>query len=290
MHAANTWLDRRVLAYAHQGGAWEWPSSTLFAMRSAIAAGAHALELDAHGTKDGHVVVCHDATVDRTTDGTGAIADLTLAEVKALDSAYWFIPGADVTPGRPASEYPYRGRAASDPEFEIASLADVLEAFPDVILNLDIKQSAPAVAPYERAVADLLAEYGRGDDVIVTSFNDAVTQTFSQFAPEVPTSAGTVGTANFLRAVRNGDEPPEMTAVAFQVPERYGDIVIVDDRFVEAAHRHGVAVHVWTVNDTESMERLVELGVDGIISDVPTALMGVLERRRVAWRSGETAP
>lgn len=283
MSSRNPWLDRRVLAYAHQGGAWEWPSSTLFAMRSAVAAGAHALELDAHGTKDGHVVVCHDPTVDRTTNGSGAIADLTLAEVKTLDSAYWFIPGADVTADRPPGDYPYRGKAAHDPEFTIASLAEVLEAFPDVILNLDIKQSAPAVAPYEQGIADLLARFGRTEDVIVTSFDDNVTRAFSALAPDVPTSAGTATTAAFYQAVRHDEEPPAMSAVAFQVPETFGDIVLVDRRFVDAAHELGAAVHVWTVNDTESMERLLDLGVDGIISDVPTELMGVLGRRGVAW-------
>jgi glycerophosphoryl diester phosphodiesterase len=252
-------------------------------MRNAVAAGANALELDAHGTKDGHVVVCHDATVDRTTDGVGAIAELTLAEIKALDSAYWFIPGADVTPDRPASEYPYRGRAARDPEFTIASLAEVLAEFPEVILNLDLKQSAPVVAPYEQAVADLLAEYGRTDDVIVTSFDDSVTETFRGFAPDIPTSAGTATTAAFYQAIVHDEPPPAMSAVAFQVPERYGDVLIVDQRFVDAAHRHGVAVHVWTVNDTESMDRLIDLGVDGIISDVPTELVGVLTRRGVGW-------
>jgi glycerophosphoryl diester phosphodiesterase len=277
------WLERRVLAYAHQGGAWEGPSSTLFTMRKAVAAGVQAIELDVHGTRDGQVVVCHDPTVDRTTNGTGAIADLTLAEVKALDSAFWFIPGADVTPGRPASEYPYRGRATTDPEFTIATLEEVLQAFPRVILNLDIKQSAPAVAPYERAVADLLAKHGRSDDVIVTSFDDAITKTFSSFAPEVPTSAGTETTAAFWRAVTHDEKPPEMRAVAFQVPERYEAIVIVDRRFVDAAHRLGAAVHVWTVNDTESMERLLDLGVDGIMTDVPTELVRVLERRGVRW-------
>ncbi len=284
MPEANPWLERRVLAYAHQGGAWSWPSSTLFAMRSAVAAGAHAIELDVHATKDGRIVVCHDETVDRTTNGTGAIASLTFEEVKALDSAYWFIPGADVTPGRPESDYPYRGRAATDLEFRIASLDEVLEAFPGTILNLDIKQSAPAVAPYEQAVAELLARYGRSDDVIVTSFNDLTTEAFSRLAPEVPTSAGTAGTAAFFHAVRHGEEPPPANYVAFQVPESYGDITIVDSEFVEAAHRHGIAVHVWTVNDIEAMERLVDLGVDGIISDLPPELMGVLREKDRSWQ------
>ncbi len=275
-----------MLAYAHQGGAWSWPSSTLFAMRNAVAAGAQAIELDVHATKDGRIVVCHDETVERTTNGAGAIAELTYDEVKALDSAYWFIEGADVTPGRPESDYPYRGRAKRDPEFQIASLDEVLEAFPDTILNLDIKQSAPAVAPYERAVAELLARYGRSDDVIVTSFNDLTTEAFSRLAPDVPTSAGTAGTAAFYQAVRHGEEPPPASFVAFQVPETYGDITIVDRQFVEAAHAHGIAVHVWTVNDAASMERLVDLGVDGIITDLPPELVRVLRERKVAWQRG----
>lgn len=271
------------MAYAHQGGAWEWPSSTLFAIDQAVAAGATAIELDVHATADGQLVVCHDDTVDRTTDGHGRIAELTLQELKGLDNAYWFIPGADVTPGRPAGDYPYRGRAATDPDFRVATLREVLERFPGVVLNLDIKQTAPAVAPYEAALAALLDEYGRGDDVIVASFLDPATDAFRPLAPAVPTSAGTLATAEFWRAVQEGTDLPAMEAVAFQVPERYGELTVVDRRFVDAAHHAGMAVHVWTVNDVESMERLVDLGVDGIISDLPTTLAGVLAARGVAW-------
>jgi glycerophosphoryl diester phosphodiesterase len=272
-----------VIAYAHQGGAWEAPSSTLFAIRRALAAGATAIELDVHATADGELVVCHDATVDRTTDGRGRIADLTLDQVKALDNAYWFIPGADVTPGRPPGDYPYRGRAATDPDFRIATVREVLEAFPGVVLNLDIKQTAPVVAPYEATLAALLGEFGRGDDVIVASFLDPATEAFSTVAPGVPTSAGTQATATFWRAVREGTPLPDLAAVAFQVPERRGDLLVVDEAFVRAAHGAGIAVHVWTVNDAESMNRLVDIGVDGIISDVPTILAGELARRGVAW-------
>ena len=273
-----------MIAYAHQGGAWESPSSTLFAIRRAIEAGATAIELDVHRTADGELVVCHDATVDRTTDGQGAIAEHTLAELERLDNAYWFIPGADVTPGRPADEYPYRGRAADDPEFRIATLRQVLEAFPGVVLNLDIKQTAPVVTPYEKALGDLLAEFDRRDDVIVASFLDPAIDAFRAAAPGVPTSAGTVATAEFWRSVRDGAEPPPLPAVAFQVPERRGELLVVDDRFVEAAHRAGMAVHVWTVNEPEAVERLLALGVDGIISDLPTMLAGVLERHGATWK------
>jgi glycerophosphoryl diester phosphodiesterase len=284
---SDLWLQRRVIAYAHQGGAWEHPSSTLFAMRRALEAGATAIELDVHATRDGELVVCHDATVNRTTNGSGNIAELTLAELKTLDNAYNFIPGADVSPGHPDADYPYRGRGPADREFAIATLREVLEEFPGVILNLDIKQTAPMVAAYEEPLARLLREFKREDDVIVASFLDPATDAFRGFAPEIATSAGTLATAEFWRAVHSGTEDvPATPAVAFQVPERQGDLVVVDEAFVAAAHRRGIAVHVWTVNETEAMERLIDLDVDGIISDLPTQLAAVLDRRGVAWKQG----
>lgn len=272
-----------MIAYAHQGGAWECPSSTLFAIDRALDAGATAIELDVHATADGELVVCHDATVDRTTAATGNIADFTLAELRQLDFSYWFIPGADVTPDRPEADYPYRGRAPEDPRFGIATLRQVLERLPGVVLNLDIKQTAPVVAPYEESLARLLAEFERTDDVIVASFLDAATDTFRTFAPEVPTSAGTATTAEFWRAVQQGGEIPDLPVVAYQVPERMGELVVVDEAFVEAAHRNGKAVHVWTVNDPTAMERLVGIGVDGIFSDLPTTLSKVLDENEAAW-------
>ncbi len=277
------WLERRVVAYAHQGGAWESPSSTLHAIRHALDAGSTAVELDVHATADGELVVCHDATVDRTTDQSGVIESFTLAELRQLDFSYWWIPGADVTPGRPPGDYPFRGRAPGDPSFGIATLREVLEHFPGVVLNLDIKQTAPVVAPYEEALARLLSEYERTEDVIVASFLDSATDAFRAYAPDVPTSAGTITTADAWRAVQAGEPMPITPAIAYQVPERQGDLVVVDERFVTAAHAAGKAVHVWTVNDAESMERLIDLGVDGIISDLPTTLCGVLAARGVAW-------
>jgi glycerophosphoryl diester phosphodiesterase len=286
MAESSPWLRRRVIAYAHQGGAWESPSSTLHAIDRALEAGATGIELDVHATADGELVVCHDATVDRTTAAQGTIVSFTLAELRAMDFSYWWIPGADVTPGRPDADYPFRGRAPDDPEFGIATLRQVLERYPGVVLNLDIKQTAPVVAPYEESLARLLAEFGRSDDVIVASFLDPATDAFRAFAPDVPTSAGTMATAAAWQAVQAGEDLPESPAVAFQVPERQGDLVIVDEAFVATAHRAGKVVHVWTVNDAASMERLLGLGVDGIISDVPTTLCGALGSAGVAWNRG----
>ncbi|HUD68769.1 MAG TPA: glycerophosphodiester phosphodiesterase [Acidimicrobiales bacterium] len=277
------WLDRRVIAYAHQGGAWEGPSSTIHAISSALARGATAVELDVHATKDRHLVVSHDETVDRTTDGAGTIAELTLNEVLALDNAYWWAPGADVSPGLPEDAYPLRGRAPDDVSLGIAPLSAVLELLAGVVVNLDIKRTAPEVEPYEALLADELRRLGRSDDTIVASFSDTAIAAFRAVAPEFFTSLATLETAEFYRAVHAGTEVPRTGGVALQVPASFGEITVVDAQFVEAAHHEGLAVHVWTINDTDEMRRLVDLGVDGIISDTPTALVGVLEASGCAW-------
>ena len=136
------------------------------------------------------------------------------------------------------------------------------------------------VAPYEETLARLLAEFGRTDDVIVASFLDPATDAFRTFAPGVPTSAGTSATAEFWRAVQHGDATPDIPAVAYQVPERMGDLVVVDEAFVEAAHGRGKAVHVWTVNDEKDMHRLLDMGVDAIFTDNPALLSKVVQDRR----------
>jgi glycerophosphoryl diester phosphodiesterase len=279
----NPWLERRVLNYAHQGGAREAPSSTLTAMTQALAGGADALELDVHATADRELVVCHDATVDRTTDGHGAIADMTMADLEDLDNAYWWVPGEVVAPGRDEWEYVYRGRAMFETSLRIASLRDVLSQFAGVFLNLDIKQTAPAVAPYEALLAQLLHEFDRRDDVIVASFHDAATDAFAAAAPDIATSYGSAATVAFWQAVHDGTPPPPSRHLALQVPAMFDDVVVVDERFVAAAHHNGVAVHVWTIDDAEEMRRLIGLGVDGIMTDRPTVLDEVLRTTGAGW-------
>jgi glycerophosphoryl diester phosphodiesterase len=274
----NPWLERRVLNWAHQGGAKEAPSSTLFAMREAVSNGADALELDVHLSKDGVLMVCHDATVDRTTDGSGAIADLTLDELRRLDNAYWWVPGSvvDHEHDDDPALYVHRGKAADDPDFRIATLQEVLDAFPDTFLNFDIKQTAPAVVSYEQPLAEALLQADRAGTVIVASFNDLATERFREHAPQIHTSLGTNGTADFYRALQAGETPPSTPGVALQVPRTFGDVVVVDERFVAAAHEHGLAVHVWTIDDEQEMADLVAIGVDGVMTDRPRALESVL--------------
>jgi glycerophosphoryl diester phosphodiesterase len=194
------------------------------------------------------------------------------------------VPGEVAVHDRPAADYPLRGRAPRDRTLGIATLDEVLEELPSTILNLDIKQTAPAVAPYEETLARTLRAHGRRDDVIVASFHDRATEAFRTFAPDVPTSAGTVATAACWRAAHAGEPLPDLPVVALQIPVTAGGLTVCDEVMVDAAHRAGIAVHVWTVDDADEMERLVGLGVDGIITDVPSVLVGVLDGH------GERAP
>jgi glycerophosphoryl diester phosphodiesterase len=286
MTSSNPWLGRRVLSYAHQGGAWEAPSSTLFAVRRAIELGATGIELDVHATADRQLVVCHDATVDRTTDGHGPIHSLTLKELRELDNAHWFVPGSGEHQGLPPGAYPFRGLAPGNEDFCVATLEevlDVMDEYPTVALNLDIKATAPVVEPYEELLANALRSHGGLDRVIVASFLDAATEAFKKVCPEVATSAGTLAAAAVWAAVNHGAEAPVVRYQALQVPATRGGRVLVDDKLVKAAHEWGMAVHLWTINDEDEMQRLLDLGVDGIITDLPTPLVGVLEERHLTY-------
>jgi glycerophosphoryl diester phosphodiesterase len=152
-----------------------------------------------------------------------------------------------------------------------------------VLLNIDIKQTAPSVEPYEEAVARMLIDHGHSDDVIVTSFQDAALAAFSAAAPDIATAAGVLGVAGFWRAVQDGAPSPAMTHAAIQVPTDFEGATVVDGRFVAAAHAAGAAVHVWTIDDPSQMQRLVALGVDGIMSDQPSVLVPTLAELGVGW-------
>jgi glycerophosphoryl diester phosphodiesterase len=275
------WLARRVIAFAHQGGSFEGPSSTLAAIGHALEVGASAIELDVHATKDRHIVVCHDATIDRTTNHTGIIAQMSLEELSHVDNAYWWIDGDVVTPGRKPDKYLLRGRAPDDRHYAVATLEEVATTFPGVLLNLDIKGTAPFFEPYEELLALELRRLELESRVIVASFHDDAIQSFRALAPQVATSAATNETAAFFFS--HLETPIVPPVAAFQVPARYGEIDVVTESFVDAAHIAGVAVHVWTINDVEEMVRLLDLGVDGLVSDRPTMLAELLKERGSTW-------
>jgi glycerophosphoryl diester phosphodiesterase len=284
---ANPWLERRVLAFAHQGGAKEAPSSTLFAIERAVALGATVIELDVHRSRDGELVVCHDPTLERTTDGSGTISGADRDELAGLDAAYWFVPGLGVSPGHEPEEYPFRGRAPAEHRFGVASLDEALEACRGVFVNLDIKEGPPEVPAYESELALALRRHRREDEVIVASFSDHRTEAFSAYAPEIATSPGVSLLTGFVQAVRAGAPPPEAVRAhaALQVPDTVAGVHLVDERLVEATHAFGLALHVFTVDDEAEMARLLDIGVDGVMTDLPSTLVALLERRGMAYRA-----
>lgn len=288
----NPWLARRVVGFAHRGGSLEYPENTLYAFRGGLTAGATGLELDVHATADGELVVSHDRTVDRTTDGSGAIADLSLAEVQSLDAAAHFVPGVGTLPEADPGDWSLAGVArgaravegVAPEELRIPTLREVLTAFPHAALTVEVKDGPPRAPSYTGTLAAVLTEFGRDDDVIVAGFEDAYLADFRRRAPEVATGMGSREVAAFRRS---GEQPVPgargARPMALQVPPTYGDRPLVTAELVAAAHAAGYAVHVWTVDDPDLMAHLVDLDVDGIMSDRPSVLAATLDRLGVAW-------
>lgn len=262
---ANPFITGKPWILAHQGGEDLWPSNTLLAFQNAAKLGVDMLDTDMHATRDGVLVLSHDDTVDRLTDGRGRIRDLTLAQLKRFDAGYRFT--------RDGTTFPYRGKGLTIP-----TLDEALSAFPQLPWTIEIKQDTPSIAaPFCAA----LRRHGMTGRVIVASFSDTAMRDFRAACPEVATSMteaelrplvllGKVGLGGLARA----------PGQAAQVPPASGPITVVTRGFVRAMHARGVAVHVWTINDPAEMRRLLDLGVDGLDTDRPDLMKEVLRERQ----------
>jgi glycerophosphoryl diester phosphodiesterase len=292
---ANPWLDKRFLHIAHQGGESEAPSNTMYAFRRAVRLGADVLELDIHSTADDVLVASHDATVDRTTNGTGLIREQTYRELRKLDAAYNFVPGRNAVPGLPPESYPLRGVRTHDKrpprgyqaaDFAIPTLRDVLCTFRRVPISIEIKGTSDADTESflhnARLLADLLDKTGRTDDIIVTSFNDAAVAEFHRLAPDVALAPGRQGLTNYFF----GNVPPIEGTVALQVPVTYQGVPIATPAFIARAHADGYAVHVWfsgtAPEDEPTYNSLIDACADGLMSSWPTLLERILDERGIA--------
>ena len=238
------------LAFAHRGGAADGLENTLRQFRRAVEAGYRYIETDVHATRDGRLVAFHDATLDRVTDGTGRIADL---------------PWERVRHARVAGEEPV-------PLFE-----ELLETFPEVRWNIDVK-AGPALVP----LLELIGRTNAWDRVCVGSFSEARVVRAQRLAgPRLATSYGIRGVLGLRLRSWGVPVAPRRAPVAAQVPEVQSGIRVVDLRFLRAARARGLQVHVWTVNDPDRMHRLLDLGVDGIMTDHIDTLRKVMEDRGV---------
>lgn len=256
-------LDHRgPIAFAHRGGLGQAPENTLPAFEAAVALGYRYVETDVHLTRDGVLVVFHDANLDRITDRTGAIAELDMADVEAADAGYAFSPDG----GR---SFPFRGRGVRVPRLE-----DLLVRWPETRVNIDLKSDA-CVLP----LVALIARLGAWNRVCLGSFSDRRLRRIRALSGgEGCTSMGPLA-VRLAYAVAAFGRMPRQGADCIQVPLRSGRIRIVTSRFLRAAHRVGLAVHVWTVNDEATMHELLDLGIDGIMTDDLHLLRRVFESR-----------
>jgi glycerophosphoryl diester phosphodiesterase len=250
--------------FAHRGSSGTYPENTIEAFADGLASGADRLELDVHETKDGEIVVFHDEFLERTTDGLGLLRDRTLAELRRLDAGHWFESSPAV--------YPFRGKG-----LRIPTLAEVLERFPDVPLNVELKHDNGGTV--ERFF-DLLDRHDARERVLAAAFEDPIIRRIREVAPEAVTSLSADEVFTFygccVTGSPDGYRPP---GKALQVPPSYDGIEVVTPAFVGAAHALDMEVHVWTINDEVEIERLLDLGVDGIMSDFPARARAVFERR-----------
>lgn len=252
------------LVIAHQGGDGLWPGDTLFAYQKAAELGVDVLEMDIHITKDGVLILMHDEAVDRTTDGTGEIESVTLAELKQLDAGYDWTPDEGKT-------FPFRGQGIT-----VTTLEEVFQTFPEKLMTIEIKKSnASMIKPF----CDLIRQYNMQDKVITASFYDDKLKEFRKECPEVATSSAKNETTVFVllsKVFLAGFYSPDF--VSLQVPEESGGITVMTESFVRASHSRGLAVEVWTINDPETMKKLIEWGVDGIMTDRPDLMIELLGR------------
>lgn len=259
--------EGEILVMAHQGGNHLWPDNTMTAFRGAAQMGVDVLELDIASTSDGVLVVIHDLTVDRTTNGSGPVNSFTLEEIRQLDAAYHWPHHVPVE----ERSYPYRGQG-----IVIPTLEEVFLEFPDIRINVEIKQADP---PIVEKLGELIDEYDRWDRTLIASFDADTMYAFRARWPQAATSAvepevRRFFTMNLLFFGRFYPSP----AAAFQVPNRFGNLHVIRPRFVRIANRRGVDVHGWTPNTEEAIQEMIDDGVQGIITDRPDIAMRLLGR------------
>ena len=249
----------RPRLYGHRGSSAHYPENTLPSFRAAMKAGVPYLELDVWATRDRHIVVHHDENTLRLCGENRRICDCTLAEVKELDAGYAFSPDG-------GKSFPFRGQGITIP-----SLDELFQACPDALFNIEIKQET---TPIEPLVLASIRRAKKEDAVLMAAESDAVMQRLRPLCGEIPTSFSRGELETFFTwlggGCRQSYQPP---AAALQIPETYGLKTLVSPPMLEAAHSLGLEVHVWTINSPADMERLLKMGVDGIMSDYPELLV-----------------
>lgn len=243
----------RPQVFAHRGGCALGPENTIAAFDLGLAAGADGLELDVHLSADGVAVVCHDATLDRTTSGSGPVGARTAAELAAIDAGCRFADGA--------GGYPFRARGVGVP-----SLREVLRRYPDIPIIVEMKVDSAAMG---EAVVEEVRAADAVDRVCAAGYGQRSIHAVRAALPQMATSASHPEAHVAVYRSLVGWPVRRVPYVTYQVPERAGVIRVVSPRFIRHAHQAGLAVQVWTVDEQADMERLLGWGADALISNRP---------------------
>lgn len=248
--------------FGHRGASGEAPENTRVAFERALAQGVQYLEMDCHATRDGEIVILHDPHVDRVTNATGSVKEYRFAELCELDAGFRF--------SLDGLRFPYRGQGVRIPK-----LGEVLEAFPEANINLEIKQADP---PITEEVVRIIERAQATSRVLLAAEQDAVMADIRRLDPGTAFGFSRGDVLAFFKALHEGDierfEPPGQ---ALQIPAGFADRPLVTSESVAAAHRLGLCMHVWTINEPDEMRRLLVLQVDGLMSDFPARLVEVTQ-------------
>lgn len=246
--------QKRRRVFGHRGAAGLAPENTIPSFALALSLGADILELDVHASRDGVIVVSHDPTLERTTNGDGVLRDQRWDALEKLDAGYRFT--------RDGHDFPFRGQG-----IRLATLESVFRLFPLALCNIEIKQEDP---PIVEEVLNLVQRLDAQHRVLLAAEHDSIMQAIRRHAGDIVTSFSAAEVADFVGRFNGpGFTDYKPAGRALQIPSSFGDIRLVTAESVAAAHRLGLEVHVWTVNQREEMDALLAIGVDGIISDLP---------------------
>lgn len=251
--------------FAHRGASAHFPENTLPAFAAAVNSGLIYLEMDVRATRDGVIVVHHDETLQRLCGVDRPLADCTLAELLEYDAGYGFSPDGGAT-------HPHRGKGIIVP-----TLAGVLAACPQAFCNIELKHDLPGA---EKLLLEVIRRAGAERRVLLAAEKDRIMERLRPLCGDIPTSLAFGEVAAFFGWLEGGCRgeyrPP---GAALQIPPRWEGRELATAASVAAAHGAGMEVHVWTVNEETEMERLLALGVDGVMSDYPERLAAATGRR-----------
>jgi glycerophosphoryl diester phosphodiesterase len=253
--------------FGHRGASGEAPENTRIAFELALNQGMDFLEMDCHATRDGEIVILHDADVDRVTNGTGPVKGFSFRNLSELDAGFHFSPDGH--------DFPFRDRGVRIPR-----LSEILELFPEARINLEIKQADPPIA---EEVLRIVRCAGAQERVLLAAADDGIMDDLHRLNPETAIGSSIRDVADFFKALdEEGFEAFEARGQALQLPTHFAGRPLITPESVEAAHGQGLVIHVWTVNDRAEMRRLLALGVDGLMSDFPGRLRRVAQNHTSA--------